>query len=131
MNYLCDKVYMPPEISPMEKVSAARSVNFRAGPTLVGLIDQLVEDTGRKEADILRDGLAAFWPEIAALNRNLARNASPSDAAQVRGWIDACASAHSLGFDPGDLLRQALHKEILADAKRQAQPPPPELVSTG
>lgn len=99
-----------PAGSPLEdpKLSAARSVNFRPGVVIVDALDALAKDTGRKHSDILRDSITAYWPEIEALNRNLARNASPADVAKVRQWIDACQQAAELGVDPAQTLRDAV-----------------------
>ena len=89
------------------KLSSARSLNFRPGPAIREAIEALAAETGRNPSDILRDGIAAYWPEIEALNRNLARNAAPGEVATLRSWVDGCAAAARLGLDPAAVLTDA------------------------
>jgi predicted DNA-binding protein len=89
------------------KLSSARSLNFRPGPAIRAAIDDLAAETGRNHSDIIRDGITAYWPEIEALNRNLARNAAPGEVNQLRAWVDSCAAAARQGLDPAAILTDA------------------------
>lgn len=81
------------------------TIQFRPGD-LGGVINTLllelqVKQPGLTKSDVVRDGLRAFWPQIAAYL--LARQESAVDTATLARIVGSCSRAIELGVTPDQL----------------------------
>ena len=100
----------------LPKLSSSRTIGFRPGEKLRGLLDALSARTRRPHSDIIRDGLLGNWPQIESLNLALAGSGPGEDADLLLSWLSACREAHRLGLNPRETLLAA------ATAKHETQP---------
>ncbi|HVT74597.1 MAG TPA: hypothetical protein VHD61_15795 [Lacunisphaera sp.] len=96
-----------------DKVSLAKSIGFRPG-ALRGKIealyvDLLQVDPGIKLSVIIRDGFAAFWPQIEAYLRARHQSQLPPD--QLTRLVLICSKATEIGVSV-DVVENALQAAI-------------------
>lgn len=91
-----------------DKLSAAKSIVFRAGITLREQLENLAKELSRPNSevtisDILREGITVFWPQMRAYLR--ARNAIGSYSPDALARIVAAASkAGEFGLTPEEAI---------------------------
>lgn len=93
------------------KFSSSKSIGFRPGflrADLDALLGELqIHDSGLNLSDLVRDGLTAFWPQIAAYLR--ARQQTKLDPQVLAQMTTICAKAIEMGLTPAQLEEQLAH----------------------
>lgn len=103
------------------KLSLASSVGYRPGQERREWFERLRAETGLKISDIVRLAVETFAPEVEAMARGVQRSSALGDPAQLRETLELIREIRDLGFNPADVIGQALRDAITADAAQLAR----------